>query len=103
MRAVSSRGPSWPPRTRRSPPWGVPASRPSVRTTIRLPEEERMQLGFIGAGRIGRRMIGRLVAAGHQVRVLDRSEAARVAVEAAGAIPVDELTMVVQDAQAVLL
>jgi 3-hydroxyisobutyrate dehydrogenase-like beta-hydroxyacid dehydrogenase len=62
-----------------------------------------MQLGFIGAGRIGRRMIGRLVAAGHQVRVLDRSEAARVAVEAAGAIAVDELTMVVQDAEAVLL
>ncbi|MGY1772459.1 NAD(P)-dependent oxidoreductase [Blastococcus sp. SYSU D00813] len=62
-----------------------------------------MELGFIGAGRIGRPMIGRLVAAGHQVRVLDRSEAAREAVAALGATPVDDVAAVARGAQAVLL
>ncbi len=62
-----------------------------------------MKLGFIGAGRIGRPMIGRLVAAGHQVHVLDRSESAREAVAAAGALPVDDVATLATGAQAVLL
>ena len=62
-----------------------------------------MQLGFIGAGRIGRPMIGRLVAAGHDVRVLDRSEDARAAVVAMGAVAVSDLGPVAQAADAVLL
>jgi 3-hydroxyisobutyrate dehydrogenase-like beta-hydroxyacid dehydrogenase len=62
-----------------------------------------VQLGFIGAGRIGRPMIGRLVAAGHQVCVLDRSEAARAAVSAAGAATVDDLAQVARGAEAVVL
>ena len=62
-----------------------------------------MKLGFIGAGRIGRPMIGRLVAAGHEVAVLDRSDAAREAVTALGAVPVDDVATVARGAQAVLL
>ena len=62
-----------------------------------------MKLGFIGAGRIGRPMIGRLVGAGHQVHVLDRSGAAREAVAAAGAVPVDDVATLARGAQAVLL
>jgi 3-hydroxyisobutyrate dehydrogenase-like beta-hydroxyacid dehydrogenase len=62
-----------------------------------------VELGFIGAGRIGRPMIGRLVAAGHRVRVLDRSDAARDAVAAAGALVVDDVAAVAEGAQAVLL
>ncbi|RBY85881.1 NAD(P)-dependent oxidoreductase [Blastococcus sp. TF02A-26] len=62
-----------------------------------------MKLGFIGAGRIGRPMIGRLVGAGHQVQVLDRSEAAREAVAALGATPVEDVAAVARGAQAVLL
>ncbi len=62
-----------------------------------------MQLGFIGAGRIGRPMIGRLVGAGHEVRALVRSAAAREAVTALGATPVDDVTEVAPGAQAVLL
>ena len=33
-----------------------------------------MRLGFVGAGRMGRPMVARLVAAGHEVRVLGRSD-----------------------------
>ena len=62
-----------------------------------------MKIGFIGAGRIGRPMIGRLVAAGHEVQVLDRSDAAREAVAALGAVPVDDVATVARGAQAVLL
>jgi 3-hydroxyisobutyrate dehydrogenase-like beta-hydroxyacid dehydrogenase len=62
-----------------------------------------VKLGFIGAGRIGRPMIGRLVAAGHRVHVLDTSAAAREAVTAAGAVPVDDVAAVAAGADAVLL
>ena len=43
-----------------------------------------MKIGFIGAGRMGRPMIGRLAAAGHDVSVLVRRPQARAAAEAAG-------------------
>jgi 3-hydroxyisobutyrate dehydrogenase-like beta-hydroxyacid dehydrogenase len=62
-----------------------------------------VQIGFVGAGRIGRPMVARLVAAGHRVHVLDRSPAARAEVAAYGAVPVDDLAAVAEDAEAVLL
>lgn len=46
-----------------------------------------MDIGFIGLGRMGRGMAGRLVAAGHTVRVWNRSP--EVARQIAGAKPVD--------------
>ncbi|MGY1743533.1 MULTISPECIES: NAD(P)-dependent oxidoreductase [unclassified Blastococcus] len=62
-----------------------------------------MQLGFVGAGRIGAPMIGRLAAAGHDVRVLVRSQAARQAVTDLGATPVTGLTEVADGAAAVVV
>ena len=50
-----------------------------------------MRVGFVGAGRMGRPMVDRLVAAGHEVRVLARSQTARAALAAAGAHPVDQV------------
>ena len=47
-----------------------------------------MRVGFIGAGRMGRPMVDRLVAAGHEVRVLGRTEDQRAELETAGAHPV---------------
>jgi 3-hydroxyisobutyrate dehydrogenase-like beta-hydroxyacid dehydrogenase len=50
-----------------------------------------MRVGFVGAGRMGRPMVDRLVAAGHDVTVLARSQTARAAIAAAGAHPVSDL------------
>jgi 3-hydroxyisobutyrate dehydrogenase-like beta-hydroxyacid dehydrogenase len=47
-----------------------------------------MRVGFIGAGRMGRPMVDRLVAAGHEVRVLGRTEGQRAELRTAGASPV---------------
>jgi 3-hydroxyisobutyrate dehydrogenase-like beta-hydroxyacid dehydrogenase len=44
-----------------------------------------MRVGFIGAGRMGRPMVGRLLAAGHEVTVLGRSPQAREGLVAQGA------------------
>jgi 2-hydroxy-3-oxopropionate reductase len=44
-----------------------------------------MTVGFIGAGRMGRPMVGRLVDAGHDVRVLGRSAEKRSAITQLGA------------------
>ena len=62
-----------------------------------------MRIGFVGAGRIGRPMIGRLVAAGSDVRVLARSPESAEAVRALGATPVDDLSAVAEGADAVLV
>lgn len=62
-----------------------------------------MQLGFVGAGRMGRPMVRRLVGAGHGVRVLARSDAARAALETDGATPVASLAAVAEGAEAVLI
>ncbi len=43
-----------------------------------------MRIGVIGAGRMGRPIIDRLVAAGYEPTVLTRRPAARAAAEAAG-------------------
>ncbi|MCD0452948.1 NAD(P)-dependent oxidoreductase [Actinocorallia sp. API 0066] len=44
-----------------------------------------MRLGFVGAGRMGGQMVRRLLAAGHEVTVLEASEAARAELAEAGA------------------
>lgn len=62
-----------------------------------------MKLGFVGAGRMGRPMISRLVAAGHEVVCLVRSEAAHAAVAAVGAVPVLEPAAAAAGADALLL
>jgi 3-hydroxyisobutyrate dehydrogenase-like beta-hydroxyacid dehydrogenase len=62
-----------------------------------------MRLGFVGAGRIGRPMVRRLVADRHQVRVLVRSEQARGAPAADGAVVVSEPGEVTQGAEVVLV
>ena len=60
-----------------------------------------MRVGFIGAGRMGRPMVDRLVASGHEVRVLGRSPEARAALRTAGAIPVADAAEVAAGAAAV--
>lgn len=62
-----------------------------------------MRVGFVGAGRMGRPMVGRLVEAGHQVRALGRSEEKRSAINELGAEAVDGIAAVCADAEAVVL
>jgi 2-hydroxy-3-oxopropionate reductase len=62
-----------------------------------------VRVGFIGAGRMGRPMVGRLVDAGHQVRVLGRSDEKRSAIAGLGAEGVDEIDAACADAEAVVL
>jgi 3-hydroxyisobutyrate dehydrogenase-like beta-hydroxyacid dehydrogenase len=61
-----------------------------------------MRIGVIGAGRMGRPIIDRLVAAGYEPTVLTRRPAARAAAEAAGLSCADTLQETVRDAQVVL-
>jgi 3-hydroxyisobutyrate dehydrogenase-like beta-hydroxyacid dehydrogenase len=62
-----------------------------------------MRLGFVGAGRIGLPMIGRLTGAGHQVTALARRPAVHATLLAAGAAPVSTLAEVAAGVEAVLL
>lgn len=62
-----------------------------------------MRIGFVGTGRIGRPMVGRLLAAGHEVRALGRSPEKRAALAADGAHPVDSVDAVAAEADAVLV
>ncbi len=62
-----------------------------------------MRIGFVGAGRMGAPMVGRLVAAGHQVRALGRTDPKRAAVAELGATPVTGATDVADGADAVVL
>jgi 3-hydroxyisobutyrate dehydrogenase len=62
-----------------------------------------MKVGFIGAGRMGAPMVDRLVAAGHDVAVLGRTEDKRAAIAQRGARPVSDLSAVAQDADVVVL
>ncbi|MEU6541193.1 NAD(P)-dependent oxidoreductase [Streptomyces sp. NPDC047000] len=62
-----------------------------------------MELGFVGAGRMGRPMVRRLVGAGHMVRVYARTSEARKALARDGAEPVDSLATVAHGAQAVFV
>ena len=61
-----------------------------------------VRIGVIGAGRMGRPIIDRLVAAGYQPTVLTRRPAARAAAEAAGLRCADTVLETVRDAQVVL-
>lgn len=51
-----------------------------------------MDVGFVGAGRMGAPMIARLVAAGHEVHALGRTDEKRSAVAELGATPVPDLS-----------
>ncbi|WP_436790855.1 NAD(P)-dependent oxidoreductase [Yinghuangia sp. YIM S10712] len=62
-----------------------------------------MRIGFIGAGRMGRPMLDRLVAAGHDATVLVRRPEARTAAEADGLTCADTVAATVQDADAVFV
>ncbi|MBE1535487.1 NAD(P)-dependent oxidoreductase [Actinomadura algeriensis] len=88
--------------TRRGIDVAGPAAAPGPRTTTRE-QEQPMRLGFVGAGRMGRPMVDRLVRAGHEVRVLGRTAEARAALAAAGAHPVADVAAVGEDADAVLV
>jgi 3-hydroxyisobutyrate dehydrogenase-like beta-hydroxyacid dehydrogenase len=60
-----------------------------------------MRLGLIGAGRMGRPLALRLMAAGHELTVLARRPEARAAAEAAGLRCADTLAATVREADAV--
>ncbi|SRX93698.1 NAD-binding 6-phosphogluconate dehydrogenase [Frankia sp. EAN1pec] [Mycobacterium shimoidei] len=62
-----------------------------------------MRIGFIGAGRMGRPMVGRLVEAGHDVRVLGRSDEKRSAIAELGAVAVTDIREVGPTAEIVVL
>ena len=59
-----------------------------------------MKIGFIGPGRMGRPMVDRLMAAGHDVTVLVRRPEARAAAEADGLTCADTVPAAVKDADA---
>jgi 3-hydroxyisobutyrate dehydrogenase-like beta-hydroxyacid dehydrogenase len=50
-----------------------------------------VKIGFIGAGRMGRPMVARLVEAGHEVRVLGRTAEKRGELQQLGAFAVDDV------------
>lgn len=62
-----------------------------------------MRVGFIGAGRMGRAMVGRLIAAGHDVQVLGRSAEKRREFRQLGARVVDAAADAGEHADAVVL
>jgi hypothetical protein len=62
-----------------------------------------LKIGFIGPGRMGRPMLDRLVAAGHDVTVLVRSPHARAAAEADRLTWASTVTATVRDADAVFV
>jgi 3-hydroxyisobutyrate dehydrogenase-like beta-hydroxyacid dehydrogenase len=62
-----------------------------------------MNIGFVGAGRMGTPMVKRLVDAGHEVRVLGRTDEKRSAVEQLGAQAVADTAAVADGADAVVV
>ncbi|WP_233849485.1 NAD(P)-dependent oxidoreductase [Paraburkholderia sp. HD33-4] len=62
-----------------------------------------MKVAFIGVGRMGGRMAARLVAAGHQVRVYDPSQAAMDALATKGATATKSPAEAAADAERILL
>ncbi|MCG5434244.1 NAD(P)-dependent oxidoreductase [Mycobacterium sp. MYCO198283] len=61
------------------------------------------RVGFVGAGRMGRPMVARLVAAGHDVRVLGRRPEQRAALAELGATPVADTADAARDAEVVVV
>ncbi|CAA0127737.1 3-hydroxyisobutyrate dehydrogenase [Mycolicibacterium vanbaalenii] len=62
-----------------------------------------MDVGFVGAGRMGAPMVRRLVDAGHRVQALGRTAEKRAAVEELGARPVADTAAVADGADAVVV
>jgi 3-hydroxyisobutyrate dehydrogenase len=62
-----------------------------------------LKIGFIGPGRMGRPMLGRLMAAGHDVTVLMRRPQAQADAEAAGLSWAGTVAATVRDADAVFV
>jgi 3-hydroxyisobutyrate dehydrogenase-like beta-hydroxyacid dehydrogenase len=62
-----------------------------------------MRVGLIGAGRMGRPMMQRLIQSGHEVCVLARSDASRLALAAGGATVVTDAAAVGAGAEVVLV
>jgi 3-hydroxyisobutyrate dehydrogenase len=62
-----------------------------------------MKIGFIGAGRMGRPILERLIAAGHDVTVLVRRPQARAEAEADGLTCTGSVAVAVRDAAAVFV
>jgi 3-hydroxyisobutyrate dehydrogenase-like beta-hydroxyacid dehydrogenase len=62
-----------------------------------------VKIGFIGAGRMGRPMLDRLMAAGHDVTVLARRPQTRAAAEADGLTWAGTVAATVRDADAVFI
>ncbi|MCT7660609.1 NAD(P)-dependent oxidoreductase [Mycobacterium deserti] len=61
------------------------------------------RVGFVGAGRMGGPMIGRLVESGHEVQALGRSDQKSRVVEELGARPVADVTEVPDGADVVIV
>ncbi len=62
-----------------------------------------MKVGFVGAGRMGRPMVARLVEAGHDVRALGRSAEKRRDLEHLGAHAVNDLAEAAAQADVVMI
>lgn len=62
-----------------------------------------MNVGFVGAGRMGLPMIRRLTEGGHEVRALSRSDNQRQAITDAGALAVADISEVGFDADVVVI
>ena len=62
-----------------------------------------MNIGFVGAGRMGAPMIARLVAAGHSVRAVGRTDEKRSAVAELGATPAPSVAAAADDADVVIV
>lgn len=62
-----------------------------------------MRVGFVGAGRMGSPMVGRLARAGHRVCALGRTVEKRNAIAEAGANPVSDLVGVADRADVVIV
>jgi 3-hydroxyisobutyrate dehydrogenase-like beta-hydroxyacid dehydrogenase len=62
-----------------------------------------MRIGWVGAGRMGRPMVGRLLAAGHDVAVLGRTDEVRAELAGDGATAVPDAAAVADGAGVVIL
>jgi len=63
----------------------------------------KVKIGFVGPGRMGRPMVDRLMAAGHDVSMLVRRQEARTAAEADGLTCVDTIAAAARDADVVIV
>src|SRR5919199_6525412 len=64
--------------------------------------QDRLKVGFVGLGKMGRPMTQRLLAAGYEVHVFNRSRGAVDALAAEGARPADSASQVAERSEIVL-